>query len=144
MKILNMYGWDWYSSDKYEGFNHDKCGKWMYFFKKEDIEFVTEICKCAIENNIVKHCKHTDKIAFIRANMQGVACFYLEYDDIETHRKVITFFLENDLIKRTKAGKLHNISFKMDSQTKNGEYGSEFKSNIRLENFIDLNTGEWI
>ena len=143
MKILNIPGWNYYRSDKYESLNPDKCGKWMHFFKQEDLKIVESICKSAIENNIVECCKHTDKTV-IKSIKTGVACFYLECDDIERHRKVITFFLENDLIARTKSGKLYNISFKKDSQTKNGEYGSMFKSDIRLENFIDLNTGEWI
>ena len=52
--------------------------------------------------------------------------------------------LDNDLIKRTKAGKLYNISFKYDSQTLANQYGDDFKGELKLENFVDLFTGEWI
>ena len=53
------------------------------------------------------------------------------------------FMLENNLIQKTKAGKLFNISFKLDDQTRAGEYGADFKSEIKLADFIDLYTGEW-
>lgn len=53
------------------------------------------------------------------------------------------YFLVNNLIQKTKKGRLYNISFKLDKQTQAGEYGNEFHSEIRLSNFIDLETGEW-
>lgn len=56
----------------------------------------------------------------------------------------INYFIENGLIRRTKAGKLYNISFKLDSQTLDGQYGSDFQSEIKLANFVNLETGEWI
>lgn len=52
--------------------------------------------------------------------------------------------MEHKLIMRTKAGKLHNISFKLDTQTLAGEYGASFHSKIKLENFVDLTTGEFL
>ena len=52
-------------------------------------------------------------------------------------------FLDNNLIKRTKTGRLYNISFKYDDQTRAGEYGNEFKASIKLDDFLDLYTAEW-
>ena len=74
----------------------------------------------------------------------GVACFYQEYDDIYRHKKIISFMIENDLIKRTKSGRYYNNSFKLDLQTRAGEYGPEFKGSIHLADFIDLDSGKWI
>ena len=62
---------------------------------------------------------------------------------MESHKKVIQFFLDNDMIQKTKTGKLYNISFKLDDQTRAGEYGEMFQSEIKLEQFLDLYTGEW-
>lgn len=135
MKILEIGVWTYYDNDQEKQFDHDKVGKWMYFFN--DKKFVTDICKNAIEKNIVYSAKHNN-------SENGVACFYLHYDDIETHKKVISYFLENNLIKKTKTGRLYNISFKLDNQTRAGEYGDQFKSDIKLENFINLYTGEWL
>lgn len=65
-------------------------------------------------------------------------------DDLEGHKRVIKYFIENSLLRKTKTGKLYNISFKLDEQTREGEYGTEFHSEIKLEQFVDLNTGEFI
>lgn len=65
-------------------------------------------------------------------------------DDIENHRRIIQFMMDNKLIRKTKTGRFYNISFKFDDQTRSGEYGAEFAGTIKLAQFIDLNTGEWI
>lgn len=57
---------------------------------------------------------------------------------------MIQFMMGNKLIKKTKTGKFYNISFKFDDQTRAGEYGADFEGKIKLEQFIDLYTGEWI
>lgn len=36
----------------------DTCGKWMYFYKIEDYDFVKKIALNSIENRIVKILKH--------------------------------------------------------------------------------------
>ena len=134
MEILNFGGWVFYLTPQHKTLEEHKCGKWMYFFYDRD--FLETICKKAIEENIVYECKHTD-------NVEGVACFYLNGDDIEGHKRVIQFFLDNDLIRKTKTGKLYNIGFKYDEQTLAGEYGKDFNAEKKLEHFIDLNTGKW-
>lgn len=134
MKTMELGPWIFYLGDNI-GIDRNKCGKWMYFFDNK--EFVSKICENAIKMNIVNEAKHNNE-------EKGVSCFYLNVDDIEGHKKVISYFMENNLIQRTKSGKLYNISFKLDSQTRAGEYGSEFKSDIKLEKFINLETGEWI
>ena len=54
------------------------------------------------------------------------------YAGIRTHRK-------------TKSGKLYNISFKYDSQTYAGKCkGSGFAGEIKLADFVDLETGEFV
>lgn len=136
MKILNQFGWVYYlNEDTFNTLTDDKCGKWMYFFSNK--EYASEVCSKAIENNIVVQSKHSD------AN-EGVACFYLEIDDIDTHKAIISFFIENNLIRKTKTGKLYNISFKLDNQTRTQEYGADFVSELKLEKFVNLQTGEWI
>lgn len=65
-------------------------------------------------------------------------------DDDEAHRRVIAFMLEQDLIRRTKSGKLFNIGFKLDDQTRARVYEAAFKAQIRLGDFIDLESGEFL
>lgn len=53
--------------------------------------------------------------------------------------------LDNGLIRKTKSGKLYNISFKYDSQTYEGKYkGSGFAGEIKLADSVDLETGEFV
>lgn len=124
--------WMYYASDNVKSLKKDKCGKWMYFFDNK--EFVSKICKKAVEEKIVVTAKHSN-------DKQGVSCFYINGDDNESHKRVIEFFLENGLIRKTKTGKLANISFKFDDQTRNGEYGERFEASIKLDMFVDLATG---
>lgn len=135
MDVINFGGWIFYRNENYPKFDSDKVGKWMYFY--DDRNFVTKICKKAIEEHIVEEVKHSD-------DEKGVVCFYLHCDDVEAHRRVLSYFLENNLIRRTKNGRLYNISFKLDKQTLNKQYGDEFHSDIKLENFINLDTEEWL
>lgn len=134
MKTVNIGPWTYYINGL-PTLNEHKTGKWMYFFGDKDR--VKKLCKNAVNSGVVSEAKHSNAPS-------GVACFYLEYDDIATHKKVINFFLQNDMIQRTKSGKLYNISFKLDDQTRVGEYGDKFHGKITLSNFLNLNTGEWL
>ncbi len=138
--MIRQFGWFWFMSGKEELLVPDKCGKWMYFF--DDQEFAQKICQKAIDEGICYECKCTD-MEFTE-QPTGVICFYLNGDDIENHKRVIQFMIANDLIRKTKAGKYYNNSFKFDEQTRAGEYGADFEGKIKLEQFIDLQTGEWI
>jgi len=134
MKIIRYGGWI-FLSNEIHNLDNNKCGKWMYFFDNK--KFIAQMCKKAIEHNAITECKFSDKD-------EGVACFYLNYDDIDAHKRILNFMIENNLIKKTKAGKYYNMSFKLNSQTRNMEYGSNYSSDIKLSNFIDLESGKWI
>lgn len=134
MKIVKLGEWVYYLEEEHELLSDENAGKWMYFF--DDREFAEYICKKAIEEKVVLEAKHS-------ADETGVACFYLNSDDVPGHKKIIEFFLTNNLIRQTKTGKLYNISYKLDKQTRNGEYGEDFKAEIKLDQFLDLITREW-
>lgn len=135
MRVFMSPSWVSFAGDDSGCLDEHKCGKWMYFFS--DKEFVGNLCKDAIRTSVVSNCKHTNAES-------GVACFYLNYDDVEAHKKILLYFLEHNLIRRTKTGKLYNISFKLDNQTRAGKYGDKFKSDITLSKFVDLYTGKWL
>jgi len=138
-RLKRFGGWCWYLTEDAKFLKKHKCGKWMYFFN--DQEFAMKICEKAIAEKICNECKCTD-MEMIGAKT-GVICFYLNCDDIDNHHKVIQFMLDNKLIQKTKTGRLYNISFKFDDQTREHEYGAEFEGSIKLEHFVDLNTGKW-
>lgn len=133
-------GWYWYLTDQANLLERHKCGKWMHFFN--DQKFAMSICEKAIAENVCYECKCTDME--LNSSETGVICFYLNGDDIDNHHRVIKFMMDNNLIQKTKTGRLYNISFKFDDQTRAGEYGADFCGAIKLAQFVDLNTGEWI
>lgn len=148
MKIHTDIAWIYYIGDN-PNFDRDKVGKWMYFFKKDDdIDFISKLCSNAVEQEIVEEAKHTNPDSFglnpFGTKDSGVCCFYLNYDDIEAHKRILSYFIKNNMIQRTKTGRLYNIPFKLDNQTRAMEYGEDFNAKISLSDFIDLNTGEWI
>lgn len=138
--MIRQFGWFWFMSGKEKLLVPDKCGKWMYFFDNQ--EFAKKICQKAIDEGVCYECKCTDME--LTGQQTGVICFYLNGDDIENHKRVIQFMMTNDLIRKTKTGKYYNNSFKFDDQTRAGEYGADFEGKIKLEQFINLQTGEWI
>ena len=137
MITKSLGGWVFYIDDSIDHIASlgKNTGKWMHFFT--DIDFIADICRRAVETGVVFEAKHTD-------DDTGVACFYLDFDDMDGHKKVLSFFLDNDLIRKTKSGRLYNISFKLDDQTRSGQYGEEFVAKLSLDEFVDLHTGEWL
>jgi len=139
-KMERKFGWFWFLSGEESHLIHEKCGKWMYFFTDQYLAIA--LCQKAIDEHVCYECKCSD-LEFSKAE-KGVLCFYLNGDDIENHKRVLRFMIDNNLIERTQTGRYYNISFKFDSQTIAGEYGEDFKSKIKLDNFLNLQTGEWI
>ena len=111
-----------------------------------DLERADELCargrpsRARSSRRSVARAKH---VALSRAGT-GVCCFYLNGDDTEAHRRAIGFLLGHGLVRRTKAGRLYNVSFKFDEQTRAGEYGDDFHAKICLADFVDLDTGEFL
>ena len=140
VKMEKFRGWCWYLTDKAKLLEKHKCGKWMHFF--DDQKFAMSICEKAIAENVCYECKCTDMET--TDCKRGVICFYLNSDDIENHHRVIQFMIDYQLIQKTRKGKFYNISFKFDDQTRAKKYGKDFIGVIKLEHFIDLNTGKWI
>ena len=143
MKVERDLHWIRYFQDSVT-FDKDKVGKWMYFFPKDfdALDYAAEVCEEAVQRGIVLSAKHTsDRDLFAP---RGVACFYINGDDNEAHRRVIAYFLEKQLIPKTKKGKLYNISFKYDNQTRANQYGNDFAAEIQLSQFLDLDTGKWL
>ena len=130
---IKVFDWVFFLKDDKE-LKKTKCGKWMYFFS--DKYWAKKMCLKAVEENVVCEAKYTD-------DTTGVACFYLNIDDYERHKKVIEFFLKNNLIKKTKAGNYTNIAFKLDRQTSSKKYGKDFKGIMHLSDFVDLKTGKF-
>ena len=120
----------------------EKRGKWIYSYNFINVEYAAEICEKAVKEHIVEEAKYTKVKP--KDKDTGIVCFYLDIDDLEGHKKIITYMLDNNLIQKTKDGRLYNLSFKLNTQTKSEEYGKDFKAELKLSDLIDLNTGKWL
>lgn len=105
--MIRQGGWYWYLSGEEAKLEKHKCGKYMYFF--EDQSFAQRICEKAITEHVCYECKCTDME--VQLAPTGVICFYLNGDDIENHKRVIQFMMDNDLIRKTKTGRYYNKDY---------------------------------
>ena len=104
------------------------------------------IAGTAVLDGVVIEVKYSSPETAIEAgSKQDVYCFCLNGNDRKGHKRILSYMLDNGLVRRTKSGKLYNISFKFDSETYAGKYkGSGFSGKIKLADFVDLETGEFI
>ena len=93
MQEIRIPGWIYYiHGDTPTQFDESKVGKWMYFFKDHfGYEFAKSMCKLAVENGILKEAKVSCD------SSQGVSCFYSEADDLETQKRIISFFIDHQI-----------------------------------------------
>lgn len=138
-KASNAY-WDFYTNNSMHYVAHES-GKWMVFFEFEDMPAIAKHCENIVLGNI---CGTTKLSNVPNDKNTGVACFYLNISDKEAHKKLIKYMIDNDLIPRTQNGRLYNIGFKLDNQTRSGQYGSDFIPTLKLADLVDLNTDKFI
>lgn len=144
---VQTFSWIWFiNKDRIHDLNPAQCGKWMFFFSSLNCAHMDDIVGTAVLDGIVCEAKYANPETQIAAGKNsGVYCFYLNGNDREGHKRVLSFMLKNGLIRTTKTGKLYNISFKYDTQTYAGKYkGSGFSGAIKLADFVDLETGEFV
>ena len=93
-----------------------RCGKWMYM--TADLEHAEKLVREAVVTGAVIEAKRSTAahMALSRSGT-GVCCFYLNGDDAKAHHRAIEFFAwGHNLVRRTKAGRLYNVSFKFDER----------------------------
>lgn len=130
------FGWLYFineNDNEYMQKYGDSVGKWMWFFN--NLEQASYHCSLAVANDVVTQSKCTYPTI---AN--GVCCLYCGLFDFDRHIKILQFLLNNNLIRKTKNGRLYNISFKSDFETRKKRYGKAFIPSLKLSYFIDLDT----
>ncbi len=105
-----------------------------------------DVAGTAVLNGVVVEVKYSNPEILIAAGQNyGVCCLYLNENEREGHTRVLRCMLDNGLIRKTMSGKLYDISFKYDSQTYAGKHmGSGFIGEIKLADFVNLETGEFV
>ncbi|MFT0827237.1 hypothetical protein VSK92_22945 [Bacillus swezeyi] len=124
----------------------DRVGKFMTYGKDDLSNEMQELILKAIKQGITPLVKHTniDTLEFNPRSKDGLwVIVWYSTDEEKALKGLAKFLIDHGLVKKTNAGRYYNISFKYDDQTRNGEYGRQFKSSISLKDLIDLNTGEF-
>ncbi|QAS52794.1 hypothetical protein [Halobacillus litoralis] len=125
----------------------DNVGKFMTYGKGDISNEMQELILKAIKQGITPLIKHTDLNTIgLNPNSKDGSWVIIWYstDEEKDLRSLAQFLIKHGLVPKTKAGRYYNIPFKYDKQTRNGEYGEQFKSSISLGDLIDLNTGEFL
>lgn len=141
-------GWCYYGTNtvQYPAFKEtDNIGKFMTFGKGFIANGLQKLILKAIEQGITPLIKHTDTNAreFLLSRDGSWVIVWYSTDKEKDLKKLAEFLIDHSLVPLTKSGNYYNISFKYDEQTRNGEYGEQFKASISLKDLMDLNTGEF-
>ncbi|PEE42842.1 hypothetical protein [Bacillus pseudomycoides] len=137
-------GWCWYGTNTFK--ETDNVGKFMTYVPDDISDEMQALILKAIKQGATPFVKHTDPdtLAFNPYAKNGsLAIIWYSTDEEKNLKALAKFLVDNDLVPKTKAGKYWKLSFKYDEQTRNGEYGEQFKPSITLEDLMDLNTGEF-
>ncbi|WP_226545761.1 hypothetical protein [Bacillus thuringiensis] len=137
-------GWCWYGTNTFK--ETDNVGKFTTYVKDDISDEMQELILKAIEQGATPFVKHNnpDTLDFNPFSKKGsLAIVWYSTDEKEALKRLAKFLVDNGLVPKTKAGKYYKISFKYNKQTRNGEYGEQFKPSITLEDLMDLNTGEF-
>ena len=117
---------------------YDIKGKWLIFFS--DFAYADKLCKDLVDNDIVLEANHSI------GGTSGVCRIFVDAKNLEQHRKVLRYLIDNQHIPRTKKGNhLYNIAFKLQLQTDRLEYyGWDFENLLSLCDLVDLKTGKFL
>ncbi|MED1012110.1 hypothetical protein [Bacillus mycoides] len=137
-------GWCWYGTGTFK--ETDNVGKFVMVVKDDISSEMQELIIKAIEQGITTLVKHTDPDTagfnpFVKDG--SLAIMWYSTDEKENLKKLAKFLIDHGLVPKNKNGNYRNISFKYDEQTRNGEYGEEFKASISLKDLMDVATGEF-
>lgn len=133
-------GWWWYYEGERENLPHID-GKFMTFGEGVVPDSMQEIILSGLHEGVTPLVKHTHPDRIAESDKSTWVIIWYSDDSKESLQKLALFLYRNDLIQRTKAGRLYNIAFKYDEQTRTGEYGGDFKAKISLDKIMDLDTG---
>ncbi|GEN46725.1 hypothetical protein [Alkalibacillus haloalkaliphilus] len=124
----------------------DNIGKFMTYGKGDLSNELQELILKAIKQGVTPLVKHNDleMLGFNPRSTDGswVVIWYSN-DERENLKSLANFLIDHELVPKTKSSRYYNISFKYDNETRNDEYGEQFKPSIKLEDLMDLNTGEF-
>lgn len=119
----------------------NKCGKWMHVFEEKDYAQIMDIVIKSVDEDACSEAKLSSAYNMSMYDGTGVACFYIDGTKPEQHKRILQFMLNNNLFPYDDNGHLKDAPFKFDWQTRAGQYDDTFVPEIKLSDFVNLDTG---
>lgn len=117
MEKLTLGQWQVFTADMMASLGtSETLGKWMSRFTFENQELAEQMCERAVSEGICSEAKYT---ILDKAGQAGVMCFFAPCNSDSQIKTVLNWMIENDLVRRTKAGNLFNIRFVLGTITIN-------------------------
>ena len=73
-----------------------------------------------------------------------VCLLHCNSKDHNAMKGILKYLIATNKIPKTQVGKLYNISYKFNTQSQAGLTGDKFVALIKLEDYVDLYTGEFL
>lgn len=89
------FSWIWFINKmRIHDIDPVQCGKWMFFFSPFKTALMDDIVGTAVLDGVVVEAKYSNPETLIVAgSKQGVCCFYLNGNDRESHKRVLSYML---------------------------------------------------
>lgn len=119
---------------------HQYDGFWQIYAQNEFTEELVQYLVDAIEHGTLD----SGRVDTSYQRESTVCLLHCNSKDHEAMRTLLKYMIETNKVPKTKAGKLYNISYKFNAQSQAGLTGDKFVALIKLEDFVDLHTGEFL
>ena len=128
----------YFDKDKEYVFKEDQCGSWQYNFNasKNQLNRVKKLCEEAVLNGVAVEVKFTNEDAMFLKG-KGKCCFYCNGDDMDAHKKILAFFIDNNMVMKDNFGNIRNMAFCYDSTAQKRPKGSV---PVQMGDFFNLKT----
>ena len=115
-------------------------GFWQIYAPNEFTEDLIQYLVDAVEHGALD----SGRVDTSYQKESTVCLLHCNSKDHEAMKDILKYLMATNKIPKTQAGKLYNISYKFNAQSQAGLTGDKFVALIKLEDFVDLYTGEFL
>ena len=137
IEIYDLASWTFVERDSVI---QDFDGFWQIYAPKEFTEELIQYLADAISDGALESCRVDTSYQLDTT----VCLLHCNSKDRNAMKDILKYLMATNKIPKTKAGKLYNISYKFNAQSQAGLTGDKFVALIKLEDFVDLYTGEFL
>lgn len=137
IEIYDLASWTFVERDSAI---QDFDGFWQIYASKEFTEELIQYLADAISDGALESGR-VDTSYQLDTTVCLLHCLSTDRDMM---KRVLRYMIDTNKVQKTKSGRLYNISYKFIAQSQAGLTGDKFVALIKLEDFVDLRTGEFL